>query len=489
MHSSGPSTIDSILENVERNLGNERGNETERYPIEILFEFLGMKAGDQLRPFGAGVSVGFATVLSCFVIGHAMVTCSQWSPWSLATILSQLGPKLLKCFRLTATYDPPSDTADLISKSVGRKIQGANRQRPHPLQLERALSMQAREVAAQSARRKSSAQVYDELVTAYNRREKIRACKLLPEETACIKLIARECEEVRALLEVIWGEDKMANTAVPLSLLAAKFLNEESEVPVSRENNAKWHHILQVTPAKRHQFLLRCWLRFQHKVQETINKGKNPNLRNYAGQYREADSELTWRIVCAWHTEGRPRLLGLVKPEEMPKWDLQFYRGFLDSAFNDKCRALDPSFQAEDLAFIRTLLQGSMADWTPDKLSEALSSAAAQKLLAEFNLLAAEVRQEGLAWSRWLSRKAELEDAEQSQLTKARVRASEDLEAAVGSHCGQHFIMECPKDRSNLGVVLASALAAFCAAVPKKNEETCLRLNVIRMDVSSFFIQ
>lgn len=47
-------------------------------------------------------------------------------------------------------------------------------------------------------------------------------------------------------------------------------------------------------------FFKRCATRFALKVQETIAKGKQPNLRNYASQYRDADPELVWRMCCLW---------------------------------------------------------------------------------------------------------------------------------------------------------------------------------------------
>ena len=437
-----------------------------------------------MRPFRVGVSIGFGTVLSCYVVGHALVTHEQWCPWARDTVFNNLGGKLLKCLRLSATFDPPADTMDLILKSVGGKIQASNRQRPHPLQLERALTLRAKEISAQSARRRNAAAVYDEVVTAYNKLEKVRACKLSADETACVKLIARDPPATKALLEVIWGEDKMQNTAVPMSMLASKFLQEESEVPASRSTNPEWHGILAVTSEKRFQFLFRCWSRFQFKVQDTVNKGKLPNLRNFASSYRESDPELSWRMVCLWVAKARPRLLSLVaKPSDIHGWDAQFYRGALDSALSDKCRTLDPSFSADDLSFIRNLLQGSMANWTPDKLSEALSSAAAQKSLAEFNLVAAEIRAEGLAWSQWLLRKAEHEETELGALTRARERADRDVEAAVTEHCTAHFLMESPRERSSLPLIMSSALVSFCDAAPKKTPENCLRLNVVRLDV------
>ena len=455
----------------------------QKFPVEVLFEFLGLKVGDPLPAFQVGVCLGFGTVLSNFVVGHTLVTGSQWMPWSPDTVAHHLGARLLKIFRLTVTYDKPADTMDLIYKSVGGKIQAANRQRPHPLQLERALSLRARELAAASARRRSATTIYDEVITAYNKREKVRNCKLSPEETACVKLIARETPQTKHLLEVIWGEDKMQHTAVPMNLLASKFLNEEAEVPVSRSANPCWNQLLQVTTDRRYQFLFRCWSRFQHKVQETILKGKIPNLRNFASQYRESEPEITWRMVCTYFGEARPRLLTLVStPAEVQVWDEQFLRGALDSALADKCRVMDPSFKVDDLSFIRTILQGTMASWTPDKLTEALDSAAAQKLLASFNLLAAEIRQEGLTWSRWLLRKAEHEETELATLTRARERAAQDIENAVQQHAAAHFIMEVPKERSSLSLVMGAALTAFCDAAPKKNPDTCLRLNVVRMD-------
>jgi hypothetical protein len=257
--------MEAIVENSERNLGNEGGNQTSKYPVEVLFSWLGLKAGDPITPFSVGIAIGMGTIMSCFLVCHALRSRSQWCPWSLDTVVDHLGHHLLKVLRIHAIFDPPTDTMSLLRKTIGSKIAASNRSRPSPLQMEAALRIRVREIQAASTRAKAAAAVFDEVITAYNKLEKVKSCKLSADETACIKLIARSSQEMKVLLSVIWGDDKMQHTSVPMSLLASKFLDDTTDLAVPHANGT-WTKILGVTEAKRICFIKRCHGRFLDKA-------------------------------------------------------------------------------------------------------------------------------------------------------------------------------------------------------------------------------
>ena len=65
---------------------------------------------------------------------------------------------------------------------------------------------------------------------------------------------------------MIWGTDKLEWTALPLNLIRAKFLREESDLAVDAKKSPKWFAVLQVDEPKRVLWLRRVDGRFQVKA-------------------------------------------------------------------------------------------------------------------------------------------------------------------------------------------------------------------------------
>ena len=123
------STVD-IMAVVQKCILKE--NETEKYPLEVLFELNGCAAaGNALKPFKAGISVGSSTASAAFVIAH----CAIKYKWDTHPEWPAFANKLLKCLRLTASWEPAGSLSEQIQKSVHSKIQAAARSRPSVIQM------------------------------------------------------------------------------------------------------------------------------------------------------------------------------------------------------------------------------------------------------------------------------------------------------------------------------------------------------------------
>ena len=138
----------------------------------------------------------------------------------------------------------------------------------------------------------------------------------------------------------------------PLPRLASPWLDQTRELPVQQATNPVWHSILTPTEDKYVAWLRRVGGRFQAKVEETLAKGKMPNLRNFASQYRDAEPELVWRTVCMWMS-GRPDVMRLSSRARFTDLEHMFFRGVLDKDLFDKARVTDPTFNFLDLRFMR----------------------------------------------------------------------------------------------------------------------------------------
>ena len=148
-----------------------------------------------------------------------------------AKLKVDLGSRLLKCVRLAATYHPAADLKSQLQSILSTKIQASNRLRPTTLQMLFAFARLV--VAEQSGSRKSKGQILNEVLLEYNRRETVRSLKIHSDELACIRFLAERSEEFRNLVKLMWGVERPANTALPMCVLAADWLQEGAPLPVS----------------------------------------------------------------------------------------------------------------------------------------------------------------------------------------------------------------------------------------------------------------
>ena len=230
----GASSLFAVLEVVKVNLFGT-GNQTQKYPIEILFD-CGQSLpvpGSAVSDFSIGYGNGCAVVLGSVLCCCAAVTGGWMRPDSLVEprLKADLGSRLLKCIRLAATYNPKADLKSQLQSILGTKIQASNRLRPTTLQM---LFAFTRLVAAELlGTRKSKAQVLSEVLGDYNRRELVRSLKINSDEVTAIKFLSERSEEFRSLVKLMWGVERPVYTALPMNVLAAEYLQEAALLPVS----------------------------------------------------------------------------------------------------------------------------------------------------------------------------------------------------------------------------------------------------------------
>ena len=74
----GPSPTCDVFKNFERHLTSDLGNQTEKFPIEVEFDLLGLRVGDNLAAFKTGAGIRFGATLACLLIGHALTNMAKW---------------------------------------------------------------------------------------------------------------------------------------------------------------------------------------------------------------------------------------------------------------------------------------------------------------------------------------------------------------------------------------------------------------------------
>jgi hypothetical protein len=123
-----------------------KGNQTEKYPIELLFNLGGLTPGAALQPLSVGVGIGCAVVLSSHLMAAAGIHFGWFDPKRTdreevlrlrenVKVHVDLARRMLRVLRLTGSYDPKPDLKKQVAETLSSKFQASQRTRPTTLQI------------------------------------------------------------------------------------------------------------------------------------------------------------------------------------------------------------------------------------------------------------------------------------------------------------------------------------------------------------------
>lgn len=177
----GSPCLCDVFEVCKKNLMSDVGNDTEKFPITVLFELLGGNAaGTALQNFSVGLQVGFGTTYG------SLLTCLAAIQFKWLDKFPGMAARLLKCLQLESLYRPCATIAQSISEGIASKIQATVRQRPNPMQLLYGFDRLARDMAG----RKSPGEKLVSVINSYNKKEQVKSCRVTAEETSVIMFLA-----------------------------------------------------------------------------------------------------------------------------------------------------------------------------------------------------------------------------------------------------------------------------------------------------------
>ena len=324
--------------------------------------------------------------------------------------------------------------------------------------------------------RKNRLTVLTEVIRDYNKAEKIRTCKINPDEISTMKFLMSRGPEFLHMLKVVWGTERTSNTACPLNLLASPFLDASKELAVTQRDNPTWHAILMPTEEKCISWLHRVHGRFMAKIQDTVAKGKAPNLRNYGHLYRDSEPELVWRLSCLYEYVSKD-VVRVHSPARVAELEAMFRRGALDKDMIDKVRLMDADFNVNDLRF----LQDAEGLGVQVSSGEALNAAEREQCLAEFKVTTLKLQAEQAQWKRFLAARMEFDDSTQATLTSFREAAHDALEKAVKEHSNTFFSVECLANRGHMVTYFEQSIKVFAENPPATPVNDILRVNVFNL--------
>lgn len=305
--------------------------------------------------------------------------------------------------------------------------------------------------------------------------------KINTDEIAIMKLLASADESFIRRLRIIWGTSKMSMTSCPLNLMASPWLLDITSLAACQKANPVWHFILTVTKEKLNLWIQRVDGRFTHLVEETLKKGRAPNLKNYSHQYRDSSPEMAWRMSCCFFC-SLPTQKNVFNVTELAIKHHHFCKGLLDADFKDKVQVLDPSFTFDDLRFIR---MASLAKQDTDQdMTTVIHAAEKSKALAEVNLFHAKLLGEETAWADYLARRRAITDTSQAKVTKALEEAQLTLEMSVRHHVETFLPAIVTTARGEHVAVADNALYKFIEQLPSLADSGvagCYRIDVYNL--------
>ena len=157
-----------------------------------------------------------------------------------------------------------------------------------------------------------------------------------------------------------------------------------------------------------------------------------------------------------------------------------FFKGQLDSALQDKCQAMDPSFEFDDLRFLREeILSTAMDTGASGDLPERVAQVARQRMLADFALLEAELTSEQVIWQTYLAKLSDVEDADLSARVAMKEKQHDALAAAVAEHLEATYRTICLPQWSGAVAYMEAALGTFAGQPPARPAEQLWRINIV----------
>jgi len=136
MSIKGASSLASIMVILRGNIAG-KGNQTDKFPLEVLFRLQGQQPGSLIDDFSVGISTGFGVTLACILGCMAAIDLGWLRPGVQASLEDEklIARQLLRMLRLTCTYSPKPDMRSQVQESLGVKIQASTRARPTTIQM------------------------------------------------------------------------------------------------------------------------------------------------------------------------------------------------------------------------------------------------------------------------------------------------------------------------------------------------------------------
>jgi hypothetical protein len=402
------------------------GNQTSKWPIEVRFN---TTPGVFIEDGTVDIGIGAATTTACYLIAAAAVEYN----WSAKPDFHVLAPFLQKVFLLNCRFSSAGCTPEEAAYTyLGDKLTASNRSRPDPQRMWTTFSRIVESKVA-LGNRKPWRKIFTEAIADFNRRTKVSTCKVSSQEEKSIIWLDSQSPAVRRQISIIWGDERVANSAVTLEMLVMPCLDSCAEPPVKRETNLAWYNMLAVTETKVLMWLERCSVAFNYRVEKTKDQKKAANLPLFAAQYRDESAEVVWRTVCLW-VDSLPAQKELLSAARQAELRTMFLKGQGDDVLVPKAKLMDPAYSCSELRWLREKESASVCDMTLISQGSAQEQAEQQAQVAQTKVVEATLLSERVCFQQTVAAMMDFDEHCLVAAVEAKEAMQKVLDISLGAH-------------------------------------------------------
>ena len=124
-------------DNIQKFMTNQKGNQTNKYPLEVLFDYTcqlnqhPVKPGHAILPFSIALFIGSSTIMSSFLLCIYAMKLKLLDAVKDDTKLKQeLATRLLSCLVIHCTASPDTDHDQAMLSAFAQKREALTRVQP-----------------------------------------------------------------------------------------------------------------------------------------------------------------------------------------------------------------------------------------------------------------------------------------------------------------------------------------------------------------------
>lgn len=226
------------------------------------------------------------------------------------------------------------------------------------------------------------------------------------------------------------------------------------------------------------EWLRRVWGRYTERIQETLAKKVNPNLRH--ASYRDDEPKLVFLAAC-FMVNSASELKEIFTSEKVYKSKMaDWRRGALDSDLFPHVKLLSKDFALSDLRFITlaTLVETALSG---DGAVSDLSQAQRAKMQADFDLFFERLKFEESIWRKHVVALKEWNSEVQAVQTAYLERLYDTQMEAINAHMRTHFATSAFENLNDAAAYCSQVTHSLADSPPAVQTSQIARINVYNL--------
>ncbi|CAK9043069.1 unnamed protein product [Durusdinium trenchii] len=390
-----PGLVQLRRDNIQKFMTNQKGNQTNKYPLEILFDYVcklnqhPVKPGSVIPAFSIAMFIGSSTIMSSFLL--CIYACKLKIIDAVKGDLKlerEVATRLLSCLVIHCTAVTATNHDQAMLNAFAQKREALTTRDAHL----RSIMVEQNKLSVTKA-------------------------KIHSNEMTAILLLDSAGPGFQKIIAKAHMADQPQDTAFPLSLLNKDFLK--------KEDNPLWHAIHEHSWDKVTTWAQRVSGKWDHRMQQALKAGQALSYKNgaVAADMRDSGKELNvWymaQAMCYFDDHFQKAL----KPDRFDQVKSDWLAGKLDTQILPAVLAKRKDFQPRDFQFVLLEQQDALSGLNFLSLGSSEKQESLQRLHKQLG-------QEQKAWRAHMAKVKAHEDSSMGSFNRQVSRQQEALEEA-----------------------------------------------------------